>query len=348
MARTRRLIAARFLRKFEKDRAIHDMAAQQATELLKEVLVNSPALIHVVAARCKKPDSLWLKLCEKRYGQPKRQLTDLVAARIITYYQKDVPIIVRTLNHAVEVDPHKSVDKRVELEAGEFGYTSVHLIARTKGSWATSPKYHALRDRWFEIQVRSILEHAWAEIEHEVVYKSGIKYPPSIKRRFARMAGAIEILEDEFEALRVYQEGLIDLHKQRYAKGEDGAAELDSVRLIALLECVRPDSLGWRAAESAGAPFPPHIANTCIKALKRTGIKTGKALRAAVQSKDMRSAEAIFAREYRMSQPASHLNTARLAVLLKSRTIFADYFPELASDPAIEKVLQMQKKRRAA
>ena len=57
MARPDSVIAARFLRKFEKDRPIHDMAAQQATELLKEVLVNSPALIHVVAARCKKTDS---------------------------------------------------------------------------------------------------------------------------------------------------------------------------------------------------------------------------------------------------------------------------------------------------
>src|SRR5262249_53462344 len=163
----------------------------------KEILVNSPALIHLISARCKKSSSLWLKLCEKRYGQPARQLTDVVAARVITYYKDDVPVIVKALTDVLEVNPHKSVNKQEELEAVEFGYTSVHLIVRTKGSWSTSPKYFALRGKWFEIQIRSVLEHAWAEIEHEVVYKSGIIYPPLIKRRFARIAGAIELLEDE-------------------------------------------------------------------------------------------------------------------------------------------------------
>ena len=126
-----------------------------------------------------------------------------------------------------------------------FGYTSVHLVVRTKGSLSTSPRYPDLRNKWFEIQVRSILEHAWAEIEHEVVYKSGIDYPVLIKRRFARIAGAIELLEAEFLALRNHQQVLIGLYKNRYDKGHDGAVEIDSVRLIALLECERPQSLGW-------------------------------------------------------------------------------------------------------
>ena len=164
-----------------------------------------------------------LKLAEKGYKQPKRQLTDLIAARVITYYKDAVPIVVKALSDALEIEPHKSVDKREELEAVEFGYTSVHLIARTRGGWSTSPKYFALRDKWFEIQIRSVLEHAWAEIEHEVVYKSGIEYPASVKRRFARIAGAIEILEDEFVALRDYQEQLIEEYKRRYLAGQDSS-----------------------------------------------------------------------------------------------------------------------------
>src|SRR5664280_60014 len=181
MARTRRSIAGRFLKRFERDKASYDLASNQATALIKEVLINSPALIHVIGSRCKESSSLWLKLCEKGYGQPKRQVNDLVAARVITYYKDAVPIVVNALSEALEIDRRKSVDKREELEAVEFGYTSVHLIARTKGSWSTSPQYFALRDKWFEIQVRSVLEHAWAEIEHEVVYKSGIDYPALIR-----------------------------------------------------------------------------------------------------------------------------------------------------------------------
>src|SRR5713101_1223118 len=346
MARTRRSIAGRFLKRFEQEKATYEFAAQQAAALIKEILVNSPALIHLISARCKQTSSLWLKLCEKRYGQPAQQVTDIVAARVITYYKDDVPIILKALTDALEVHPHKSVNKREELEAVEFGYTSVHLIARTKGSWSTSPLYFALKDKWFEIQVRSILEHSWAEIEHEVVYKSGIVYPALVKRRFARIAGAIEMLEDEFLALREHQQQLIELYKDRYANGEDGTVEIDSVRLIALLECERSGSLGWRSAARLGRPFPPHIDNRCVKALKQAGVRTGRALKSVLNSKALKSAEILFAREHRISEPLSHLNTARLAILVKSSVIFADYFPEMVSDPGIKRVVQQKKRQR--
>lgn len=59
MARTRRSIAGRFLKRFEEDKASYDLAAQQATTLIKDILINSPALIHLVTARrkefCKRP-----------------------------------------------------------------------------------------------------------------------------------------------------------------------------------------------------------------------------------------------------------------------------------------------------
>jgi ppGpp synthetase/RelA/SpoT-type nucleotidyltranferase len=345
MARTRRSTAGRYLKKIEACRAIYERAAEQATVLIKEIFVNSPALIHLIDARCKDTSSLWLKLCEKRYGQPTRQVTDLVAARIITYYNDDVPIILKALNDALEVDPHKSINKREELAAVEFGYTSVHLIARTKGSWSTSPQFSDLRNKWFEIQVRSILEHAWAEIEHEVVYKSGINYPILIKRRFARIAGAIELVEDEFLALRKYQQVLIDLYKDRYDKGQDGTAEIDSVRLIAMLECERPESLGWRTAAKTGKPFASHIDNMCVKALKRVGIRTGQELRSVLNSKALKAAEAFFSREQHIYEPLSHLNTTLLAVLLQSPRIFADYFPEVVTNKAIQKLIRQRRNR---
>jgi ppGpp synthetase/RelA/SpoT-type nucleotidyltranferase len=346
MARTRRSIASRFLKQFEADKAIYDLASKQAITLIKELLVNTPALIHVVDARCKDPSSLWLKLCEKGYGQPKRQVTDLVAARIITYYKDDVSVVVNTLANALDINRFKSVDKREELEVVEFGYTSVHLIARTKGSWPTSPQYFALRRKWFEIQVRSVLEHAWAEIEHEVVYKSGIKYPALIKRRFARIAGAIEMLEDEFVALRDHQQQLIDDYKSRYADEKDYTAEIDSVRLIALLECERPASPGWRAAAQGGTPFPPHMDNRCVKALNSAGIRTVQALKTVLRSKELKATEKLFAQKQRLSEPLSHLNTARLAVLLESPSIFSDYFPELRTNAAVQAVLQQMNNRR--
>ena len=190
------------------------------------------------------------------------------------------------------------------------------------------------------------MEHGWAEIEHEVVYKSGINYPPPIKRRFARIAGAMEMIEDEFVALRNHQQKLIDFSKDQYERNQDDTVEIDPVRLIALLECERPKSLGWRDAARRGMPFPPDIANRCVKALKRAGIGTGRALRTALNSRTLKAAETLFARVHHMSEPVSHLNSALLAVLLKSPTIFADYFPDLVSDAAIQQLVKQQQSGR--
>jgi ppGpp synthetase/RelA/SpoT-type nucleotidyltranferase len=346
MARTKRFITERFLKDFEGDRPAYEEASKQAETLIKEILVNSPALIHVTTSRCKELSSLRLKLAGKKCSRPRQQITDLIASRVIVYYQDAVPIVVKALSDALEINPYKSIDKRKELEAVEFGYTSVHLIARTRGAWSTSPKYFQLRNKWFEIQVRSVLEHAWAEIEHEVVYKSGIQYPPLIKRRFARIAGAIEILEDEFIALRDHQQELIEHYKIRYEKGQDGAVPIDAARMIALLECERPNSTGWRFAAKNNQPFPPHIDNRCVKALKRAGIRTGQALRTALRSKELKAAERLFKSEHRIAEPLSHLVTARLVILLKSPIVFSDYFPEQASDPAIQRLIRERRKRK--
>ncbi len=345
MARTRRSVASRFVKKFQNEKETYELAAEQARQLITEILENVPALVHVISGRCKDSSSLWLKLCEKSYWQPARQVTDITGVRVITYYRDEANLVVKALTNSLEVNPTKSTNKREELEAVEFGYTSVHLIVRTKGSWSTSPRYWALRQRWFEIQIRSILEHAWAEIEHEVVYKSGINFPAIIKRRFARMAGAIEMLEEEFVDLRNHQQVLMEDYKSRYAQGLDDGVKLDSVRLRALLECERPNSLGWRSAAQQGRPFPAHVDNRCVQALKRVGVRTGKALRTLLKSKSLVSTEALFAQESRLSEPPSHLATARLAVLVRSPTIFADFFPELMTDPTVFKLYERRKAR---
>ncbi len=104
MARTRRSIAERFLKTFEREKPIYDQASEQAIALINEVLVNSPAVIHAITARPKALPSLRLKLAEKGYWQPKRQLTDLIAARVVTYYKDGVPIVQEALSNALEID----------------------------------------------------------------------------------------------------------------------------------------------------------------------------------------------------------------------------------------------------
>jgi hypothetical protein len=96
----------------------------------------------------------------------------------------------------VEHAPASYASRRIEWVQPQFG---------SGARAAAPPGVHRgrgdefLRKRWFEIQVRSLLEHAWAEIEHEIVYKSGITQPDAVRRRFAALAGSLELFDSEFE-----------------------------------------------------------------------------------------------------------------------------------------------------
>ncbi len=332
MAKTIRSITARFVRRYEREFRQYKKAAKVAGKLVRTILSDSQVQIHLTTSRCKKPESLLLKLRKKKYRRPGRQLTDIVGVRVITYFENDIPSIVGLLLHELEVNHHKSEDKRTKLNLTEFGYLSVHLIARTKGRWARSPAFAPIRGMWFEIQVRSILEHAWAEIEHEIVYKSAIRFPEEIKRRFARLAGALEILESEFVALRNERSRLIDTYVEAFHKGTKLKRDtLDSAKLIAMLEVERPNRLGWRSAPAEGVGFPHGIEAICTEALNTAGIKTSSALRHALRSQSVKSAETNFS-TFALQAP-THLATILIVLAVQSPAIFRDFFPEMAANP---------------
>ncbi len=58
------------------------------------------------------------------------------------------------------------------LQEERFGYQSIHYLVKLKGERARLAEYRNLKDGVVEIQIRTILQHAWAEIEHDIQYKS--------------------------------------------------------------------------------------------------------------------------------------------------------------------------------
>jgi ppGpp synthetase/RelA/SpoT-type nucleotidyltranferase len=335
MAKTVRAIAAQYLKRYERELPQYVVAAGLAEDLVCDILSDVPFQTHAITSRPKTLASLRLKLRTKKYRQPGRQLTDKLGVRVITYFESDIAQVVDLLERQLEINKQKSEDKRTKLSLREFGYLSVHLIARPKGRWSRSLKYRPIHGMWFEIQVRSILEHAWAEIEHEIVYKSGIAFPDETKRRFARLAGALEILESEFGALRSERWKLVDSYVAAFQKGTKILQDaLDSAKLIAALEVERPHGVGWRSG--ADKAFPG-IEAVCAAALNSAGVKSSAAFRRLLRSTTLKTAENKFTSE--SLQVPTHLATALIAVAISSPSIFRDYFPDMVTHSAIAPLL---------
>jgi putative GTP pyrophosphokinase len=90
------------------------------------------------------------------------------------------------------------------LAPDRFGYLSLHYVVSLSHNRAILTEYKKCAGIKAEIQVRSILQHAWAEIEHKLGYRSEVEVPGQIRRAFARVSGLLELSDQEF--IRIRQE----------------------------------------------------------------------------------------------------------------------------------------------
>ncbi|MES2438858.1 MAG: hypothetical protein V4584_07320 [Verrucomicrobiota bacterium] len=128
-------------------------------------------------------------------------VTDLVGIRIITYLTGDVDRIADLIEAEFVVDRANSVDKRLYEDPDRFGYKSLHYVVELPPPRTTLAEYRPFEGIKAEIQVRTIIQHAWAEIEHDLGYKSTIGVPTEIRRRFFRLSALLETADDEFAAI---------------------------------------------------------------------------------------------------------------------------------------------------
>lgn len=173
-------------------------------ETLVENLIRASGFtFHSVSSRVKSRESLERKLGKAGASYERlSDITDLVGIRIITYLSEDVDKIGALVRREFTVDDVNSIDKRAALEADKFGYLSLHYVVVLGPSRAALTEYEAFAGLKAEIQIRSILQHAWAEIEHDLGYKSTIEIPREVRRHFARLAGLLELADDEFSRIK--------------------------------------------------------------------------------------------------------------------------------------------------
>ena len=189
------------LAQFKKKRPLLVKLEKKAYKIIQELLDEQGIYVTAIEHRTKQEKSLAGKL-ELKGAKYKsiENITDLVGLRIITFYTDDVDKIAAIINHTFIIDWSNSVDKRKAHQLNSFGYNSLHYICRLpKKMVKDEPE---LGEIWFELQMRTALQHAWSTIEHDTGYKSLVQIPSEYKRQFSRLAGMLELIDDEFSRLR--------------------------------------------------------------------------------------------------------------------------------------------------
>jgi ppGpp synthetase/RelA/SpoT-type nucleotidyltranferase len=178
--------------------------ANKLQELVMELVHKQDIEVAHIEARTKSVESFVEKIGRegKDYSNPLNEITDLAGIRVITYYREDTEKIGKIIKEEFDVDWENSVDLSQTLGPDTFGYLSTHYVVSLLDTRSELTEWESYRNLKAEIQVRTVLQHAWAEIEHTLLYKTPQKIPNDLKRQLFRLSALLELADEQFSALQ--------------------------------------------------------------------------------------------------------------------------------------------------
>jgi region found in relA / spoT proteins family protein len=223
------------LSEFSEKKENYERLLEYIKATIKSLLNDRKIRFHEIEGRIKDRESLKGKIEVKDKYTKLSEITDICGIRIITFFSDDVDKIAQLLEAEFSLDKANSIDKRKSQDPTKFGYVSLHYILQLDGSRAELSENSVFKELKFEVQIRTILQHAWAEIEHDFGYKTESEVPEKIRRRFSRLAGLIELADDEFMEIKRTEKVYLDEVEAEIGK-QSQSTQIDSVSISALLD----------------------------------------------------------------------------------------------------------------
>ena len=195
------------IRQFLELRSRYEAMCQEVQYILGKRLQDSEIEVSAITSRAKTLNSFLEKLDRKSYENPFSDITDLSGVRVVCLYLDDINRIEAILRKEFEVI--EKVDRLRDREPDRFGYGAVHFIVRL-GKRSSGARYDDLKTLVCEIQVRTVLQDAWAIIDHHLVYKNEASVPKQLQRKLNSLSGLFETADDQFQQIRVQRLEYVD------------------------------------------------------------------------------------------------------------------------------------------
>jgi len=252
----------RILEWYQENQEIYKRFTKEIVEIIKNELKDNDIFYNTISSRTKEFDSFKEKCKKEKYRDPINEIFDLSGIRITAYTNSDVRSISKIIENTFEVDEINSVNKMDSIGVDQFGYLSVHYVASLPDEYIEMNRCEEFKGHKFEIQIRTLLQHAWSEIEHDRNYKLKNALPKELERRFYMIAGVLEMVDREFDALTSDISEFVDNASTSIKSGQFDM-ELNAISLKAFLRI-----------ELEGIKIKMSVNEEEIDELKKYGIKT--------------------------------------------------------------------------
>lgn len=158
-------------------------------------------------------------------------ITDIIGIRIICAFLQDLTQVEKILQNTFSV--YEVERKGADRTFREFGYESTHVLLAVPEE--IKKDLVLPQGLIFEIQVRTILQDAWAEVEHELVYKSEFSpFDLPLKRKLASINASLSLADIIFQEIRDYQNKLnreLDKRRGSFYQQADNESDLHKTEI---------------------------------------------------------------------------------------------------------------------
>lgn len=207
----------KIIKQYHNNQDIYRSIQDDILDIFERIIESNHFRISNIAIRIKDEEALKKKIIYKNKYQDIREITDIVAARIITLFENDVDRLYECIKDNFQVIEYKDKRKKNYDDRIDFGYNSLHLLLKFSDERCQFIEYADYKNIVFELQIRTTIQHSWAEIEHGLGYKSQYEIPKNIRRRLTRLSATLELLDEEFvyiaKEIEEYNKGLVHIEK---------------------------------------------------------------------------------------------------------------------------------------
>lgn len=184
---------------YKRLRHLYERLCKEVKYVIEEQLKHSDIKVAAICERAKELESFNEKIKRRKYNKPLEDVTDLAGVRVVCYYESELAIIDKIVRSEFQV--LECVDKTGALGVDKMGYHGSHYIV-VLGSSYSGARYRDITKLKCEIQVRTVLQDAWALISHHLVYKDEVSIPKRLRRDLNNVASLLEVAQQVFDSIR--------------------------------------------------------------------------------------------------------------------------------------------------
>jgi ppGpp synthetase/RelA/SpoT-type nucleotidyltranferase len=179
---------------YEAERSLYERLAKEVAAQL-EVKLRAAGIRASVSHRPKDTTKFLEKALRKSYADPLTEIRDKAGARVVVAYHEDVERVRNVARQQFTV--HAEEDTSERLGEQELGYLGYHMELTLR----ESPD-EELANRFCELQIHTHVQSAWADVSHDLLYKSRRDPPERAARRIWRLETFVELFDEEVSRAR--------------------------------------------------------------------------------------------------------------------------------------------------